>query len=208
MGLFCGIMYGGFVESKKAYTNFMDRNQATAFESHVEAKKKLQESMVLSFGRGGWKLGWRIGVFATTYVAIATSISVYRNKYTIFDYIAGGAITGALYKWKLGPRGMIAGFVVGMCLGTLAGSGTILLLKLTGTSMEEIRYWQYKWKTERSNVYKEGYEKSIKGTELGLKDIYQELHDERLKIIKGLETLDEKKPASEAPSSETQKAKS
>ena len=81
--------------------NFMERNQATAFVSHIDAKKKIQESVVMNFFKGGWKFGWRMGVFATMYVGISTTISVYRNKYTIFEYIVGGMATGAIYKWKV-----------------------------------------------------------------------------------------------------------
>lgn len=80
---------------------FMERNQATAFASHIDAKKKIQESVVMNFCKGGWKFGWRMGVFATMYVGISTTISVYRNKYTIFEYIVGGMATGAIYKWKV-----------------------------------------------------------------------------------------------------------
>jgi hypothetical protein len=101
MGLFVGIVYGGFLGSKKSYMDFMERNQATAFESHIAAKKKLQESVSLSFARTGWKLGWRMGVFALMYMGTSTVISVYRNKYSITDYIAAGAVTGAVYKWNV-----------------------------------------------------------------------------------------------------------
>lgn len=93
--------YGGFLGSKKSYVDFMERNQATAFASHIEAKKRLQESIVINFCKGGWKFGWRMGLFAMTYVGTSTFISVYRNEFTVFDYVAGGMVTGALYKWKV-----------------------------------------------------------------------------------------------------------
>lgn len=38
LGLFAGAVYGGFLHSRTAYFNFMDRNQATAFKSHLDAK--------------------------------------------------------------------------------------------------------------------------------------------------------------------------
>lgn len=101
MGLLVGIIYGGFLGSKKAYMDFMERNQATAFESHLAAKKKLQETVVLNFARTGWKLGWRLGVFALMYMGTSTVISVYRNKFSISDYVAGGVLTGAVYKWNV-----------------------------------------------------------------------------------------------------------
>lgn len=101
MGLFTGVIYGGFLGSRKAYMEFMERNQATAFESHLIAKKKLQESVVFNFIKAGWRWGWRMGAFVFMYMGISTSISVYRNKYSVSDYVIAGAATGGLYKWKV-----------------------------------------------------------------------------------------------------------
>lgn len=101
MGLLVGFIYGGFMGSSKAYMDFMERNQATAFETHHIAKKTLQDSVTVNFVKKGWKLGWRLSVFATMYMGTCTVISVYRNKYSITDYIAAGAVTGAVYKWNV-----------------------------------------------------------------------------------------------------------
>lgn len=38
MGFLVGACYGGFINSRVAYVNFMERNQATAFKSSFEAK--------------------------------------------------------------------------------------------------------------------------------------------------------------------------
>lgn len=72
---------------------------------------------------------------------------------------------------------MAAGAIVGTVLGFGGGLITLGIIKLSGTSMEEARYWQYKWKTERIGAYKEGYDKQLKSTPLSLKDKYQEEHD-------------------------------
>lgn len=180
LGLFTGMCYGGFLGSKKAYMDFMERNQATAFQSHLDAKKKLQESVVFNFVKGGWNFGWRMGVFATMYVGISTTISVYRNKFTIFEYIAGGMITGAVYKWKMGPTGMAAGCLVGGGLGLVAGAISVGILSLTGTTMEEMRYWQYKWKSDRVSAYKEGFHKQLEGTDLSFRDKLLDQHDAKV----------------------------
>lgn len=66
-GGFVGVMYGGFVDSRISYMNFMERNQATAFENHYEAKKTLQNNVTTGFARGAWKWGWRLCLFTTTY---------------------------------------------------------------------------------------------------------------------------------------------
>lgn len=49
----------------------------------------------------------------------------------------------------MGPRGMLAGGLVGGAFGTIAGGLSLLILRTTGMSMEEVRYWQYKWRMER-----------------------------------------------------------
>lgn len=38
LGFLVGACYGGFISSRVAYMNFMERNQATAFKSSFEAK--------------------------------------------------------------------------------------------------------------------------------------------------------------------------
>lgn len=101
LGLFVGIVYGGYLGSKKAYMDFMERNQATAFETHLAAKKKLQEAVTLNFIKSGWKLGWRMGIFAFMYMGVSTCMSVYFNRYSIFDYITAGVVTGGVYKWNV-----------------------------------------------------------------------------------------------------------
>lgn len=38
MGIFIGACYGGIINSKNAYTDFIERNEATVFKNHLEAK--------------------------------------------------------------------------------------------------------------------------------------------------------------------------
>lgn len=103
----------------------------------------------------------------------------------------------------MGVRGVAAGAVVGTGLGLVAGCASVGLIKLSGTSMEEARYWQYKWKTDRIGAYREGYEKNLKLTPFYHKDAHQDAHDERIgenvidlkDLSDEVEKKDEKKPA-------------
>lgn len=54
-----------------------------------------------------------------------------------------------MYKINGGLRGITVGGLLGAGLGGLAGAISLLVLKTSGTSMEEVRYWQYNWKKER-----------------------------------------------------------
>lgn len=80
---------------------------------------------------------------------IVTTISVYRGKSSIYEYLAAGTVTGTLYKVNLGLRGMAVGGLLGGGLGGVAGILSLLILRVSGTSMEEVRYWQYKWRANR-----------------------------------------------------------
>jgi hypothetical protein len=59
---------------------------------------------------------------------------------------------GSMYKFTMGPKAMVSGGLAGGVLGTVAGAVTVGLLKLTGTTTEELRYWRKGWK-ESQNRY-------------------------------------------------------
>ncbi|XP_067003810.2 RPII140-upstream gene protein [Anabrus simplex] len=149
LGLFIGACYGGFVRSRIAYLDFMERNEATTFKSHLDAKKQLQDRVTVGFAKGAFQWGWRLGLFSGSYVLISTSISVYRGKSSMVEYIVAGAVTGSCYKMNMGARGMLVGGLLGSLLGTFAGGVSLALLKATGMTMEEVRFWQYRWKDSR-----------------------------------------------------------
>lgn len=155
LGFLVGACYGGFVNSRVAYMNFMERNQATAFKSSFEAKRKLQDQVTVTFAKGAFKWGWRLALFTTSYIGIQTVISVYRGKSSIYEYLVAGGTTGALYKFSMGPKGMVSGGLVGMAFGGIAGLASLAILRASGTTMEEVRFWQYKWKASRDEAINE-----------------------------------------------------
>lgn len=65
--LLSGAVYGGFLGSRNSYFDFMDRNQATAFENHLDAKRKLQDQVTLGFAKNAFRFGWRLALFTTSY---------------------------------------------------------------------------------------------------------------------------------------------
>uniref|UniRef100_A0A1I8P7W6 Complex I assembly factor TIMMDC1, mitochondrial n=1 Tax=Stomoxys calcitrans TaxID=35570 RepID=A0A1I8P7W6_STOCA len=157
LGFLVGAIYGGIIQSRVSYMDFMENNQATAFQSHLDAKRKLQDKFTMSFAKGGLKWGWRVALFTTSYYGIVTLVSVYREKSSIYEYLAAGTLSGALYKFNMGLRGMAAGGIIGGFLGGLGGAVSLLIMSLSGTSMQEVRYWQYKWRTDRDAAVEESY---------------------------------------------------
>ncbi|XP_321704.6 RPII140-upstream gene protein [Anopheles gambiae] len=165
LGFLFGACYGGFVNSRVAYMNFLERNQATAFQSSFEAKKKLQDQVTLNFAKGAFRWGWRLALFTTSYVGIQTVVSVYRGKSSLYEYLAAGGVTGAMYKFSMGLRGMASGGLVGLALGGLAGGLSLGIMRATGTTMEEVRFWQYKWHTNREQAIRDSMKKQTDAEE-------------------------------------------
>ncbi|KAL3270371.1 hypothetical protein HHI36_009417 [Cryptolaemus montrouzieri] len=180
---FVGIMYGGFINSRTSYTDFMKRNTAASFTSHFEAKRKLQDTVTKSFGRGAWKWGWRLCLFSTTFVGLSTMISVYRGKNGIIEHVLAGAGTGALYKWQMGPRGWIVGCGLGALLGVTSGTLTIGLLKITGLTMDEVREYQQSFGDLRKKVFREGIKKQLEKEDTLLKSHEEKSQENGLNSI-------------------------
>ncbi|KAJ8945038.1 hypothetical protein NQ318_019033, partial [Aromia moschata] len=67
LSMFIGGIYGGVIQSRVAYMEFMQNNQATSFKDHLEAKKQLQDKVTLGFGKGAFKWGSRLGLFTTSF---------------------------------------------------------------------------------------------------------------------------------------------
>lgn len=74
------------------------------------------------------------------------AIATYRGKSSFVEYSAGGAAAGAVYKFPMGPKAMVSGALAGGVLGTVAGLLTLAILKFTGTTAEEIRFWRKGYK--------------------------------------------------------------
>ncbi|XP_042864880.1 RPII140-upstream gene protein-like [Penaeus japonicus] len=188
MGAFTGTIIGGTIHSRDNYLKFIEKNQATAFQNQFEAKKQLQDKVTMGFARGAWMWGWRLGLFCGSFTFCTTAISVYRGKSSVIEYAAAGGITGALYKFKQGPRATIAGCIIGSALGSLAGSVSLGIMYLTGTSMEEVRYWQHKWKEE----YQEKKLETLRKARSEDLDLLSRRHDEKA-VSLSLESISDDK---------------
>lgn len=86
---------------------------------------------------------------------------------------------------NMGLRGMVAGGIVGGVLGIFAGGASMGVMKLSGTSMDEVRYWQYQWHKKRIDLEQAGYAKQEESANPNpLLDAHNEL------VGKGQLTLD------------------
>lgn len=47
-------------------------------------------------------------------------------------------------------------------MGGVAGVASLLLMKASGTTMEEVRYWQYKWRVQRDDDIHQAFKNQAK----------------------------------------------
>ncbi|XP_075222759.1 RPII140-upstream gene protein [Lycorma delicatula] len=128
--------------SKKAFHEFIERNQATQFANAFEARKTLQNKVLLASFRGLITYGSKLTFFTGSTLLITVSLMVYNNGMSVFHYGIAGGIMGSLYRWKMGTKGMLAGGIVGGTLGIIGGGLTKVMFYLTNTRFEEILSYQ------------------------------------------------------------------
>jgi complex I assembly factor TIMMDC1 len=112
-------------------------------------------------------------------------MAVYRGKSSMYEYVTAGLVTGGTYKFNMGLKGMAAGAIVGGGLGAIAGGLSLLILKSTGMTMEEVRYWQYKWRSSRDDAINDSYRETFKNSDRN-DELYEE-HDAKARVGSNLD---------------------
>ena len=206
VGFFGGVAYGAYHESAKVQRMFLEQNKYTMFQHPREAQKAMQDRVFLAMLQGGWRAGWRMGLLAFTFSAVAQSLTAVRNYVNPLDYGAAGAAMGALYKAGMGPRGMVGAGVGGALLGLQGGVLAWALQRLSGITVEERWHMDY-LKIQEQNRQEEvrAAEKDAR-TQVVLKEQEEEEEDVGLKrVIVGLRRmlgergLEEAAPPAPAP---------
>jgi len=144
---FCaGAAYGAWQESAKIHRIFLEQNKYTMFQHPREAQRAMQDRIVLATFQGGWRAGWRMGVLTFTLTSVCQSLTVIRNYINPLDYGIGGAAMGAVYRFNMGPRGMLGAGIGGGILGLGAGIVVWSAQALSGESVAE------RWHREFQNM--------------------------------------------------------
>uniref|UniRef100_A0A0A9YM68 Complex I assembly factor TIMMDC1, mitochondrial n=1 Tax=Lygus hesperus TaxID=30085 RepID=A0A0A9YM68_LYGHE len=177
---FTGACYGGFIHSREAYLRFFERNQATQFTDHFEAKKKLQDYVTVNFAKGALKWSWRLALFGGFYTSIVTIMSSYRGESSILDFVVGGIVSGGIYRVNYGLRGVIVGSTLGMMIGLMGGSLTMTILRLTDTSLDDVRKYQLEYQQFRDKNLAEAAKKPLMEVELKEETGLTRAHDARI----------------------------
>ncbi|XP_011647644.1 RPII140-upstream gene protein isoform X1 [Pogonomyrmex barbatus] len=151
-GFATGLCMGGIVAMKNAVETFIANNEASQFISHFDAKRNLQDKVILNFLKKGTKVGLKIGLFCLIFSSVTTCTTAYRGKLAVENYMLGGSVTGFLFKINLGLRGMLVGTGLGGILGGLCGTTSIIILKLSGVTIDEILEAQQQWINSRNEA--------------------------------------------------------
>ncbi|KAM7294472.1 putative RPII140-upstream protein [Ixodes scapularis] len=162
IGIVLGGLSGGLNYAKQAKVNYIRQNEANYYLKPKDAMKEMQDKMALEFFRGGFKLGWRMGLFSGIYVLGTVSGLTYRNKFGIAEHVASGAVAGLLFKVNLGVKGSLAGLVVGGLLGLVSGTTMCVGTKALGITVPEFRYWQHQYWMKEYNEKKAKWDKKHK----------------------------------------------
>jgi len=132
-----GAGWGAWQETNKIHRIFLEQNKYTMFQHPREAQRALQDRIVLAMIQGGWRAGWRMGVLTFTMTSVCQSLTVIRNYVNPLDYGLGGAAMGAVYRFHMGPRGMLGAGIGGAFLGLGAGVMVWSLQTLSGETVAE-----------------------------------------------------------------------
>lgn len=68
LSVLCGVIVGAYLHGQKSWLDFMENNQATQFANHLDARRKLQDTVTMNMGRGALKYGIKIGGFASLFM--------------------------------------------------------------------------------------------------------------------------------------------
>ncbi|KYN10586.1 hypothetical protein ALC57_17191 [Trachymyrmex cornetzi] len=148
-GFGIGLAIAGTSSTKTTIDNFIMNNEATRFISHSDAKYSLQQSVVTNFLKKGGRYGIKLGTFCFIFSSITTCTSSYRGKIALENYMLGGSIAGLLFKMNMGLRGALVGTGLGGILGGACGGVSLLILKLSGRTIDEALEAQKNWLNAR-----------------------------------------------------------
>lgn len=142
-GVVAGVILGAMLGGNRAKENYLARNQATKYHTELHAKRALQDRITLGVFSYASRFGLKMGAFSFLFIFNTTLLSVYRGRTSVVDFIAAGSLTGVLWRITMGPRAVLVSGILGSVLGLFAGCVSSVAFYLSGTSMEELRYWHY-----------------------------------------------------------------
>jgi len=137
-----GGIYGSYAGSQRLVKTFLERNKYEMFKHPFEAQKALREKYMIVSMKGFARWGFKMGALTGIYMCIAQSLTAIRNYVNPLDHAAAGVTMGAIYRFNMGPKGMLSAGILGGILGLQGGCCWWLAQKVSGETVEQ------RWKNE------------------------------------------------------------
>ncbi|XP_071784108.1 complex I assembly factor TIMMDC1, mitochondrial-like isoform X2 [Asterias amurensis] len=137
LGMAGGYVYGGVPASRHARERYIEKSNAAIYSSRLEATGASYNAGTRGLIRYGYRWGWRTAVLATGFHGISTCLGLYRDKQDLTNYVSAAAITGSLFRFNLGLRGLVGGAFVGVLVGLPAGLALLGVQKMQGETFLE-----------------------------------------------------------------------
>lgn len=142
MGGITGLVLGAMIQNREVFQSFVQKHNTNVFRGKYEANRLLTDTMYVELFMRSTKHGIRYGLFAGTFVGSLTLAACYRNDLYYRDCALAGAVTGIIWKAHLGLRATIVNATLGSLFGLSFAAITRLFMKLSGTSIRQMRYAQ------------------------------------------------------------------
>ncbi|XP_046674943.1 RPII140-upstream gene protein [Homalodisca vitripennis] len=153
MACFLGLLYGGINSSRAAFIDFMERNQDTIFENHIDAKRRLQNHVSIHFAKGGFHWACKLSFFTGGFMLFLTSVQAYKGRRSVVDYASEWCNDWSSSKGEIGKYpGLVIGGSLGCLLGFFCGLMTTTFLTLTGTSFDEVLSFSIRIRPKQKEV--------------------------------------------------------
>lgn len=133
---------GAVLGGNAAADTFRSKNKHTAFATPFIAARKYNDVVMFGSIRLGLKFAFSAGSLAGLFVLSSQTMAVYRNKSSLWEYIAGGGIACSLIRLVHGWRNMVVGGVLGSFFGLVGGAAIFGFLKVTNMTQEQRHYKQ------------------------------------------------------------------
>jgi len=150
MGAF---IMGSYIGSRNAGTEFVRLNKHTKWPTQFRASRRYLDTTITGGVKAGGYMAVRCSLFCALYLSSCLSISVYRNKTSVWEHMAAGTVTGAILRLNMGLRGMFAAGCVGLLLGTSAGIVMVGASSWAGETQDIVHYNKIKEKLEMNKDY-------------------------------------------------------
>nr|XP_046919518.1 uncharacterized protein LOC124499621 [Dermatophagoides farinae] len=142
MGAFSGFVLGAITQNRQVFQSFVQKHNANVFRGKHQANRQLTDTIYIELFTRSTKHAIRYGLFAGTFVGSLVMAATYRNDLYYPDCAMAGAMTGVIWKAHLGLRATIVNATLGCIFGLSFAAIMRLSMKLSGTSIRQMRYVQ------------------------------------------------------------------